>query len=240
MQESIELKSNKYVLTLVMDPDVPFERILSDVSDKFRRSARFFRNGQMALEFSGRELEEGQKRKVIDAITSSCGLDIICVIEEDAEKEALQYQAIVAALADAPASDEEKAETAQVLTGSLKNGERYSSDRSILLLGNLEPGAELNSNGSIIVCGTAMGTIRAGVSGNEHVCVSALVLKPAVLEICSHRSVSGIRKRELDASYAPDPQVAVIEGGHLKIEPVSASAWEHLLARRSAGEEECV
>ena len=68
MQESIELKSNKYVLTLVMDPDVPFERILSDVSDKFRRSARFFRNGQMALEFSGRELEEGQKRKVIDAL----------------------------------------------------------------------------------------------------------------------------------------------------------------------------
>ena len=37
---SIELKSTKYVLTVVMDPAVSFETILEDVTEKFRQRQR--------------------------------------------------------------------------------------------------------------------------------------------------------------------------------------------------------
>ena len=99
---SIELKSSKYTLTLIMDPSVPFERILADVTDKFRSSARFFRGAQMALEFRGRNLTQDEQHKIVNAITSGCGLDIICILEMDEDKEELQYTAITQVLRDRP------------------------------------------------------------------------------------------------------------------------------------------
>ena len=62
---SIELKSSQYVLTLVMDPSVPFEKILADVKEKFTSSARFFRGAQMALGlicFQGRPLHAAARK----------------------------------------------------------------------------------------------------------------------------------------------------------------------------------
>ena len=91
---SIELKSSQYVLTLVMDPSVPFEKILADVKEKFTSSARFFRGAQMALEFKGRLLPEQEQSAVAYAITQSCGLDIICILEKDEELEAARQMII--------------------------------------------------------------------------------------------------------------------------------------------------
>ena len=75
-EESFELKSNKYVLTLILNPSVPYQKMVSDIAAKFRRSARFFRGGQMAVQFRGRELTEVQETEIVDAITQNCQLDI--------------------------------------------------------------------------------------------------------------------------------------------------------------------
>ena len=78
---SFELKSNQYVLTLLCTSDVPFETLLEDVRDKFRKSAKFFKNGQMAVRFQGRELSDEEQRLLVKAITDSCQLDITCIID---------------------------------------------------------------------------------------------------------------------------------------------------------------
>ena len=84
---SFELKSNQYVLTLLCAPDVPFETLLEDVRDKFRKSAKFFKNGQMAVRFQGRVLSDEEQRLLVKAITDSCQLDITCIIDEDASQQ---------------------------------------------------------------------------------------------------------------------------------------------------------
>ena len=239
---SIELKSSKYTLTLVMDPSVPFERILADVTQKFTSSARFFRGAQMALEYRGRELTQSQQADIARAITSSCGLEIICILENDREKEEAQYRAITQLLQEQPApaahdgmaadgSEGGICGTADVFRGTVKNGRKVLSDRSVLILGDVEPLGEVSCSESIFVAGYALGTLRAGLGNDVHSFAGALVLKPQNLEVCGHRGVSGIRKKTMDESYTINPQAAVVEDGHLKLTQISGKMWNRFFEK---------
>lgn len=240
---SIELKSSQYALTLVMDPSVPFEKILADVEDKFRSSARFFRGAQMALEFRGRDLSQEEQSILASAITNSCGLDIICILEKDEEKEEAQYRAITQVLKERPKDTEVSPEpdpsqvrpqgpesigSADVFQGSVRNGQKVFSDRSVLILGDVEPLAEVSCSGSIFIAGCALGRLHAGLGMAPGSFAAALVLKPQVLEVCGHKGVTGIRKTAMDDSYSISPQIAVVEDGHLKLTGMSGKAWSRL------------
>ena len=247
---SIELKSSQFTLTLVMDPLADFDQILADVTDKFLSSSKFFRGAQMALEFRGRELSGEQQREVVSAIRQSCSLDIICILEKDPRKEEAQYRAITQVLKDRPDDDPVSdsslpagsggdsvpapapgALTADICRGTVKNGQKILSDRSVLVLGDVEPLAEISCSGSIFVTGYALGTLRAGLGGDPHSFAAALVLKPQNLEVCGHRGISGIRKKTMDDSYTISPQAAVVEDGHLKMMPVSGKTWNRFFEK---------
>lgn len=237
-QSSIELKSTKYVLTLIMDPEVSFDRILEDVTDTFRKSGRFFKGASMAMSFQGRELTEAQQRQILSAVRSSCELHVTCIIEENEDRENAQYEAIARALPPAKQEEEEELLTqsdetgcADILCRSLKSGERVYSDRTILLLGDVEPGAEAASERNVFIAGCAMGTLRAGVGGDEGCFAAALIMKPSTLEIGGHRSVAAIRKRSFDDSYTPYPQVCTVEDGHMRMDTISGRTWNHIFER---------
>ena len=220
---SFELKSNQYVLTLLCAPDVPFETLLEDVRDKFRKSAKFFKNGQMAVRFQGRVLSDEEQRLLVKAITDSCQLDITCIIDEDASQQEKEAELIAKSIRDTTEN------SAALVTQSLKNGQRLSFGRTVVILGDVQPGAEVVSDGSIVVLGIAMGILRAGASGNEHSFISGTVLKPFEISIAGHRAVSGIRKTEIDREYAPDPKVACLREGHISLEPLSGDLFDAIL-----------
>ena len=241
-QSSIELKSTKYVLTLVMDPDVPFGTILRDVQEKFMQSARFFKGASMAMAFTGREIGQEEERQILSAIHNSCEINITCIIEENEDRENAQYEAIARALPE-PVPEEETAENlldgmdetecADILCGSLKNGQRVYSDKTILLLGDVEPGGEIASKRNVFVAGCAMGTLRAGVGGKEGCFAAALIMKPSTLEVDGRKSVAAIRKRNFDDSYTPYPQVCTVEDGRMKMDTISGRTWSHIFERLS-------
>ena len=251
LNSSIELKSTKYTLTLVMDPDASFDRILEDVTAKFTSSARFFRGAQMALEFRGRSLTPDQQSLVASAIISSCGLDIICILEKDEEKEEAQYKALTQVLKERPESGADGSESpagasseddpevtfpgmagsADIYRGTVKNGRKVLSDRSLLVLGDVEPLGEVSCTGSIFVAGYAMGTLRAGLGKDPQSFAAALVLKPQNLEVCGHKGVTGIRKKTMDDSYSIYPQAAVVEEGHLKLTTISGRMWDRFFEK---------
>ena len=250
-RSSIELKSSQYTLTLVMDPSVSFEQIVLDVMEKFHSSARFFKGAQMALEFRGRPLSTEQQARIADAIRQSCGLEIICILEKDEKMEEAQYKAITEVLkkhpqdpprspssSPSPALTEgaetdraESAHTADVIQGTIRNGQKIISDRSVLILGDVEPLGEVSCSGSIFVAGCALGTLRAGLGKDPHSFAAALVLKPQTLELCGHKSITGIRKKTMDDSYTISPQAAMIEDGRLKMTGISGKTWSHLFEK---------
>ena len=44
MSQSVMIKSNKYGINLVLDPNIPFVELLKDVIEKFKASEKFFKN----------------------------------------------------------------------------------------------------------------------------------------------------------------------------------------------------
>ena len=55
MSQSVMIKSNKYGINLVLDPNIPFVELLKDVIEKFKASEKFFKNAELAISFEGRK-----------------------------------------------------------------------------------------------------------------------------------------------------------------------------------------
>ena len=91
---SVIIKCNKYGLIVILDKDLPFEELLKDIEDKFKESAKFFKNAKMAMTIRGRVLSQSEEKQVVETIVNSCGLHILCVIDEDQKEEMLFHQAV--------------------------------------------------------------------------------------------------------------------------------------------------
>ena len=56
MKQPVVIKANNYGLMIILDPDLEFEELLKAVGEKFKESAKFFGNADMAVAFDGRKL----------------------------------------------------------------------------------------------------------------------------------------------------------------------------------------
>ena len=94
MSQSVMIKSNKYGINLVLDPDISFQELLGDVIEKFKASEKFFKNAELAISFEGRKLTEEQENRIIDAITDNTTIRILCVVQNGSDQEAIMKQQI--------------------------------------------------------------------------------------------------------------------------------------------------
>lgn len=75
MSQSVTIKSNKYGINLVLDPEIGFDELLKDVVEKFKASSTFFKNAKLALSFEGRKLSEEEEQQIISAIETLAAAD---------------------------------------------------------------------------------------------------------------------------------------------------------------------
>ena len=88
IQQTVVIKSNKYGITLCLDKDIAFRDLLSQIAEKFKASAKFFGDAQMALSFEGRRLSESEQLEVVQTIQENTSLEILCIMEQDTLTEA--------------------------------------------------------------------------------------------------------------------------------------------------------
>ena len=94
MSQSVMIKSNKYGINLVLDPNIPFVELLKDVIEKFKASEKFFKNAELAISFEGRKLSEEEENRIIEAITENTTIQILCIVQNGSEQEAVMKQQI--------------------------------------------------------------------------------------------------------------------------------------------------
>ena len=159
MNQSVVIKGNRYGISVFLDPQADFETLIQEVAAKFRESSRFFRGAKMALSFEGKKLSDEQQREVADTITANSQVEILCILDQDEEKERLYQAAIERRMQN------EKANVGRFYKGTLRNGQVLESEGSVVILGDVNPGA----------C--------AGITGNEKVFIAALEMEPTQLRI---------------------------------------------------------
>lgn len=219
---SVIIKCNKYGLIVILDENLPFEELIKDVEDKFKESAKFFKNAKMAMTIRGRSLTQAEEKQVVETIVDSCGLHILCIIDEDRKEELLFHQAVDKAM------EEKDAEDGWFYRGTLRSGQVLESEHSIVIIGDVNPGANVTSKGNIVVLGSLRGIAYAGATGDRNCFVAALVMKPIQVKIADKMARSAITKRVDDAEYKLDPKIAYVKEDHIYVKPISQEILSEL------------
>lgn len=143
-------------MTVILDPDCGFEELIAELAAKFRENARFWGNIQMALMLEGRELTSKEEFQIVNTITENSGVEILCLIDHDANRIERCEKALNQKLMEL------SARTGQFYRGNLHRGEALESEASIVVIGDVQHGARVTAKGNIIILGELRGTVHAG------------------------------------------------------------------------------
>lgn len=212
MNNSVIIKGNKYGIVVVLDDVLNFEELKEEIAEKFRESAKFFDKAQMAISFEGRGLTNDEQREILNIIGSETDLHVVCVIDNDPEKEVVFKKALNDKLMDLSNS------TGQFYKGNLRSGQVLESETSIIVIGDVKAGARVVSKGNIIVLGSLKGTVFAGATGNINSFVVALDMSPGQIRIAD--TIARSPDNPVKES-AKETKIAFLEDGNIYIEPFS-------------------
>lgn len=98
--------------------------------------------------------------------------------------------------------------------GTIRSGERISSNGNLCIIGDVNPGAIVSAKKNIYVWGKLLGIAFAGKSGNKNSFIASLYLKPLQLRIAD---LIAIGPKEKPKNYYPE--IALIDNQTIIIKP---------------------
>lgn len=196
---------------IAKEPD--FEQILKETRESFADAAAFFKKASVALQFQGRELTEEESMKLLDAITSVCDLQIICLVCTDENANDYYKKLITDTKMDA---GKEPENGCQFYKGTLRDGEVFESSSSVVILGDVQKGAAVIAKGNIIVLGSLSGTAYGGADARRERFIAALHLDAENLRIADLKYKKGL-KEKLSVMGKRTPKMVTIEKDRLVI-----------------------
>lgn len=205
MKSPVNIKGTKSGIIVAMNNTLPFDEIKEAVRVKFESSSSFFGDAMVAIGFEGRKLTDLEKYEIIDIISETTNLNIICIAEDDPQLEERMNKSLINKL------NEINHKTGQFYKGNLRNGQVMDFETSIIIIGNVYEGAQIVSKGNIIVLGELSGSAFAGAGGNPSSFIAALTMNPTQLRICDTIYKAPDKKKKFRKKHGT--QIAVCENG---------------------------
>jgi septum site-determining protein MinC len=219
MNNSVIIKGNKYGIIVVLNPDLPFEDLKILIAEKFKESSKFFENAKMAISFEGRKLSNEEQREVLDIIGENTEMHIVCVMENDTEKEDAFKKTLEQKLMELSNN------TGQFYKGILRSGASLEFETSVIIIGDVNHGARVVSKGNIIVLGSLKGNAFAGATGNTNSFVVALDMSPTQIRIADTIARSPDKPVKQEVREA---KIAFLEEGNIYIEPLNKNILQDI------------
>ncbi|MCL2051925.1 MAG: septum site-determining protein MinC [Lachnospiraceae bacterium] len=214
MKNSVVIKSFQNGISLHLDKEMPFEQLLEEISLKFRESSGFFKNAKMALSFEGRELTDDEEKTVVEKITASSDLNIICLVGKDNNTNQNYLKALQMINYD-------DGKEGQFYRGTLKNGQVLETESSIVIIGDINPGATIISTRDIIILGGLYGEAYAGATGNDGHFVVALEMSPEKLTIGDFKYKAKEKTSKWSIKLKVQPKIAYVKEETIVVEPIT-------------------
>ena len=98
--------------------------------------------------------------------------------------------------------------------GTVRSGNRISSNGNLSIIGDVNPGAIVSAKKNIYVWGKLLGIAFAGTNGNKNASIASLYLSPLQLRIAD---IIAIGPKDKPQNYYPE--IAVIEKQTILIKP---------------------
>ncbi|MEF9938789.1 MAG: septum site-determining protein MinC [Clostridium sp.] len=218
MHNTVVIKGCKAGMTVILDPDIPFTQLIKDVGSKFKESAKFWGCAQMTLTLEGRKITPREEFLIIDAITANSQIDILCLLDTDANRISQCEKALTERLMEL------SAQTGQFYRGNLKRGDVLESESSIVVIGDVAHGAKIIAKGNIIILGVLQGTVHAGATGNEDTVVVSFDMMPMQIRIAG----CSTKNRENGKRFGRGAMIASIENKEIIVRPIKKSFANYL------------
>lgn len=136
----------------------------------------------MTLTLEGRPLSAEEEFQIVNTITENSQLQILCLLDTDAERIERCEKALNEKLMEL------SAQTGQFYRGTLKRGDTLESEASIVIIGDVEHGARVTAKGNVIILGELKGTVTAGAAGNDQAVILAFSMSPCSCCTGNHTS----------------------------------------------------
>ncbi len=219
MNNSVIIKGNKYGIIVVLSPELTFDELKQVIAEKFRESSKFFENAKMAITFEGRFLSNDEQREILDIIGENTDMQIVCVMDNDAEKEEAFKKTVEQKLLELSNN------TGQFYKGILRSGASLEFETSVIIIGDVNHGARVVSKGNIIVLGSLKGHAFAGATGNTNSFVVALDMSPTQIRIADIIARAPDKPVKQDVKEA---KIAFLEDGNIYIEPLNKNILQDI------------
>ena len=225
MKNTVIIKGNKSGIILVLDKEIDFLTLKKDIAEKFQESRKFLGNASMAITFEERQLSSEEQRQVLDIISENSDLKIVCIVDQDEEREKIFKKRLEEKLLETDSN------SGQFFKGNLRSGQVAEFETSVIIIGDVNSGAKVISKGNIIILGTLKGNVCAGVSGNENAFVLALDMQPIQIRIADiiARSPDENRKIKRNKKEKAEIKIAFVEDGNIYIEPLSKDVLNDII-----------
>lgn len=229
MSQTVVIKKNKFGITVILDEKATYEELKQEVKEKFVQSSKFFGETEVAVSFQGAALDQIQQNELIQLIEENSGLKVICVVDEDKEREQVFERAIE------NRETIENVQGGQFYKGTLRSGQLLESDTSIIILGDVNRGARVTAAGNIIVLGMLQGTVYAGANGNANAFVVALDMDPMqirVADVIARKADETFKKSKKFSlrrqNPLVEPQIAYVQEENIYIEPITREVLRNM------------
>ena len=230
MSQAVVIKRNKYGITVILEEKLTYDELKKEVEEKFKKSANFFKDAEVAVSFQGKKIDQVQQNELVQIITDHSDLKVICIVDEDKEREEMFQKAVE------NRNTVENVQGGQFYKGTLRSGQLLESDTSIIILGDVNRGAKVVAAGNIIVLGMLKGTVYAGANGNVNAFVVALDMDPMQIRIAETiaRKADEVKKKPVKRlrrhkpTEVVEPQIAYVQEANIYIEPITREVLQEM------------
>lgn len=194
----------------------------------------------MAISFDGRNLSAEEEKRILNVISDVSELNIVCVLDENNDIKSVYEEAVKKAMNSFNISHQPERQkiidpktTCMFYKGTLRSGQVFEADGSVVVLGDVNPGGKVVAKGSVIVLGSLKGNIFAGVDGNENAFVVALEMSPMQIkigDIIARSSDSGVNKisKGKNKSKILEPKIAYVYDQNIYVEDLEQNALDDI------------
>jgi len=239
--DRVIIKGVREGLLFILDDDVPFAEILTELTERLNARPGFFKGAEVTLN-AGRRVMDRPEFDVLYRMLTRNEMHVHTLVSMSAQTRMVGESFGVTsrppsfaagdtggslglkgrgspsqAQALQPDDSVTEAGVGLFLRCNIRAGQsvRYSGD--VCVLGDVEAGAEIVADGDIVVWGSLHGSAYAGASGDDEAVVCALYMSP------THLGIAGVSSRFPPAGArpgvdAPLPELARLEGGRIVVE----------------------
>ncbi len=219
MDNSVIIKGNNHGITVILDSKMEYSKLKDRVAQKFKDSSKFLGAAPVVLGFEGRPLLPEQEKELLDIITESCDLRVVCLVDTNEARDKQYEKTLNERLMELAGA------SGTFYKGNLRSGQAVTFETSVVILGDVNPGASVTSTGNVIVLGALKGQVFAGAGGNEKAFVFAIDMAPVMIRIAGYlaRSCDKTDKEEMKKM-----QIAFLENGQVCLESLNKRVWNDI------------